>query len=177
MIDNASAITPDVGDALTLSIRDIAPDDLRYIADSWKESHKDSPETERMPWPLYKQTVCKQIDQLLAQSGVRVIAAYEHGGKIVSWLCYSPGKKISAVHWTYTRHALGDAKMRRRGAMSLLLDAADLGPRFVYTFRGPRRNNGSKRKGVGDPLDVAIVAALRGRGITAVYVPLTEWLA
>lgn len=163
-------------DGTTLAIRPIAPDDLRYVASSWKESHKDAPDVERLPWPVYKLTTCKQIDALLESRTVRTLAAYAGDGRIIGWIAYTPGKAISTVHWTYTRHKLGEEKCRRRGVMTMLLEAAELGQRFAYTFRGPRRNNGARRGGRGPSLDLELVTQLRDRGVTAVFVPLQEWL-
>ena len=161
---------------LVVSIRRGQDDDRRFIATSWKESHKDAPKMDRTPWPIYKQTTCKQIDALVDSTGTRLLVATVPDGRIAGWICYSPGKAISTVHWTYTRHTLDGEHLRRRGVMAALIDAAELGKRFAYTFRGPRRRNGGSTTGRGPSLDEPIVEWLRGRGVTAVYVPLVEWL-
>lgn len=157
----------------TISIRAAIPDDIRFVVTSWKESYKDAPGVDRQPWPVYKQTACKQIDALVDKT--RTLVAVAPDGRIVGWICYSPGRAISTVHWAYTRHKLDEELCRRRGVMAALLDAAELGKRFAYTFRGPRRRSRS-RVGHGPSLDLPIVEWLRTLGITAVHVPLQEWL-
>jgi hypothetical protein len=156
---------------LVVSIRSVKPDDLRFVGTSWKESHKDAPGPDRMPWSIYKQTTCKQIDALTDSQGTRILVAAVPDGRIAGWICYSPGKAISTVHWVYTRHKLDADKLRRRGVMTALLEAASLGKRFAYTFRGPRHRRSDT------PTDERIVDWLRSRGVTAVYCPLAEWLA
>lgn len=157
-----------------LDIRLASADDHRFIAQCWKESHKDSPQMERLPWPVYKQLAGQTIEKLVANE--RVIAAYWPDGRCVGFLVYSPGHRISTVHWVYTRFKLDEEKCRRRGVMTLLLDAAELGNRFVFTHRGPRRHVSARRAGRGEPLDVVLCEWLRGRGVSATYVPVEEWL-
>lgn len=155
----------------TITIRALSDDDRRYAVTTWLESYKESRVGERMPWAMYKQTVGKEIADIL--DSARVIAAYTPRGRVVGWLAYTPGRSISVVHWAYTRRTLEDQLMRRRGVMSALLDAASLGSRFAYTHRGARRQGGQRRRGPG--LDVAIAEWLAGRGVTAVYVPYADW--
>lgn len=163
--------------ATAVTIRPMHADDLSYVRSTWKEGHKDAPGAERMRWPVYKLTVGKQIDQVLAEPSTQVLVAYADNGRAIGWLAFTPGRSISTVHWAHTRHELDGEPCRRRGVMTALLDRAGLGKRFAYTFRGARRNNGSRRSGRGDSLDLTIAAWLRGRGVTAVYVPVEEFLA
>lgn len=159
---------------MTFDVRKMAPDDRRYAATTWRESYKEAPRVERMPWPLYKQTAGKVIDQLVEADDTSMIAAYAGDGHVLGWIAYTPGRSISTVHWTYTRRLLGTHVCRRRGVMSALLGAAELGPRFAYTHRGARRQNGTRGRGPG--LDVILSEMLRTKGVTAVYVPVEEWL-
>ncbi len=175
-----------------LEIRVIDPDDVRFISSTWKESHKNAPKVQRLPWEIYHQTVSPVIDALIAQS--RILAAYHADGRIIGWLAYAPGRSISTVHWAFTRKQLHlttcpssrwtrdsvcncePEKLRRRGVMAMLLDAAEIGKRFAYTLQGARRNARGHGAASGPSSDVAIVEWLRGRGISATYVPLKEWL-
>ena len=158
----------------TLMIREPAPDDCRFIAQCWRESYKDAPQVERLPWSAYKQIACKTIDSLVDKS--TKLAAYWPDGRCVGFLVYQPGHRISTVHWVYTRFKLDEQKCRRRGVMTMLLDAAELGNRFIFTHRGPRRHVSARRAGKGDSLDVPLCAWLRTRGVSATYVPIEEWL-
>jgi hypothetical protein len=160
----------------SMSIRPASPDDLAYVRSTWREGHKNSPGAERMRWPEFKATVGKQIDAVLASPGVQVLAAYADNGRVIGWLAYTPGRSVSTVHWAHTRFELDGEPCRRRGVMTALLDRAELGKRFAYTFRGARRGGGARRPGRGDPLDLTLAAWLRGRGVTAVYVPVEEFL-
>lgn len=171
---------------LVMSIRPMAPDDLPYVRAVWKESYKDAPTVDRMPWAMYKATVGKTIDELVGRSDVNLLGGYADNGKVIGWICYSPGRSISTVHWTHTRFKLDDDKCRRRGVMTDLILAADLGKRLAYTFRGPRRrvHHGGKDRspdavrhsGRGDTLDLSLVEWLRSRGVSAAFVPISEWL-
>lgn len=182
---------------LVVSIRRGQHDDRRFIGQSWKESYKDAPGHRRTPWRMYNQTTAKDIYELLEKPFVELLVAQESGGRIAGWIAFTRGKSISTLHWVFTRSLLHDqtcklawsrqakdpppctctpAVLRRRGVMTALLEAADLGKRFAYTFRGPRPHVGGKRGGGGVPMDDVLVAWLRGRGVTAVYVPLVEWL-
>lgn len=162
------------GAAPSLDLRLASPDDHRYIAQTWKESHKDAPMVDRLPWPIYKQTSGKTIDSLVAAS--RVIAAYHPSGKIIGWIAYAPGRSISTVHWIYTRYQHGDEKCRRRGVMTLLFEAAEVGRRVLYTHRGGRRHTHARRAGKGPSLDLVLVEWLRSRGVSATYVDVNEWM-
>lgn len=183
----ASAPRAEHIDAPLLSLRPLAIEDHRYAAACWRESHKQSSAAYlRTPWSLFKQTIGKQIDDVLAMSSTRTFGAYNPAGKVIGWIAYAPGRSISTVHWTHTRHELDGELCRRRGVMTMLLEAAELGRRFAYTFRGPRRvhHRGGKDRGAaaarssvqGPTLDVVLVDKLRERGVTAVYVPIEEWL-
>lgn len=188
---NASAITPDVGTpsepaALSIELRHAAPDDLRYVYATWLDEYKySSAGYARAPWAMFKATVGKQVSDLVWSDATRVIAAYVPGGKIAGWLAYVPGRTISTVHFAYTRFHLDGDKLRHRGVMSVLLDAAELGKRFAYTHRGAckRKRRGGTGRGsearysvVGPPCDEPIAEWLRTRGVNAAYVSIEEWL-
>jgi hypothetical protein len=171
-------------DALMLVVRPFVPDDVPYAAQTWREEYKKSSAAIwRMPWPAYKETVGREIDSVLATA--KLLAAVHPGGRIAGWLAYTPGKSVSTVHWAYTRFKIDNDLLRRRGVMTLLLEAAQLGRRFAYTHRGAREarhrsalglsSDGRKRNPRGPSVDEPIVDWLRGRGVTAVFVDYKEW--
>lgn len=199
MTANAAALTPDVA---TLAIRPLSPDDHRYAATTWRESFKESSSSlQRAPWAMYKATVGKQITGIIDTCSL--LGAYAPDGRVVGWMAYSPGRSVSTVHWVTTRFTLHTPACprsqprsstdctckpepcRRRGVMTMLFDAAELGKRIAFTHRGPRRvvHHGGKERSADAPrssvhgptADLAIVEWLRGRGVTAVFVPFEEW--
>lgn len=189
---SADAITVDTAaQSPVLALRPLADADIRYAVSSWRESYKDSSaQFARAPWSMYKATVGKQIADLIVAPSTKTLGAFADDGRVIGWIAYAPGRSISTVHWCHTRFKLetpaGDEKCRRRGVMTMLLEAAELGKRFAYTMRGPRRvlhhggqgrSSDAARRGVsGQTADVAIADWLRKRGITAAFVSLEEWL-
>lgn len=157
-----------------MNIRPLDPDDRRYALFTWRESAKKAPEYDRVPWSYYKDAIVPMFEKLL-EIGI-VLGAYESRG-LVGWLAMTPGKRVHTVHWVHVKHELDGERMRRRGAMLALLDAADLGPRFIYTLRARRltRDERGQQPGV-KTLDELLVAALREKGVTATHVSLKEWL-
>lgn len=165
-------------------IHPLAHDDFGYAMTSWREAHKESSAALlRMPWPAYKSLVGKQLAELLYADSTKTLAAYAPNGKVIGWIAYTPGRTVSAVHWCHTRYELGEDKCRRQGVMTALIDAASLGRRFVYTHKGPRphvhrggrhetRRTGPAR---GPSIDETIAEWLRGRGVTAAFVPFEEY--
>lgn len=160
-------------------------DDIPYAMTSFRESYKESSAALlRMPWPQYKATVGKQLADLLFAPTTEKLAAYSHDGKVIGWIAYTPGRTISAVHWCGTRFKIGETECRRRGVMTALMDVAELGSRFVYTHRGPRkhthrggRHRVEGRNTVRGPsMDETIVDALRARGVTAAFVDYQEFV-
>ena len=67
---------------------------------------------------------------------VWTLGAYDEDGNVLGWIAWTPGR-ISVVHYVYVRH-----EARRAGLAMRLIDAAQLGPRLVYTFRGVKPNGG-----------------------------------
>ena len=173
--------------SLVVDIRRASPDDLRYVYATWLSEYKySSGRLARAPYDMYRATVGKQLHDLVWADRTRVVAAYMPDGRIAGWLAYVPGRSVSTVHWCYTRFRLDGEKLRRRGVMAALLEAADLGSRFAYTFRGAKehrlrgkqdRAEHAPRLSIrGDTSDEPIVAWLRGRGVTAAFVDIAEWL-
>lgn len=161
--------------ALNLTIRDLANEDKGYAISSWRESHKQAPGVDKIPWSFYKREYGAMISRLVDDPTTSLIGAYV-GDKLAGWLALTYGKRVNTVHWAHTKFALDGQRLRRHGVMTALLDAADAGTPFVYTMRGAKRRitlpDGSKTKS----LDEALVAWLRSRGQVATFVPLQEWL-
>jgi hypothetical protein len=147
-----------------------AAEDLGYIRRTWFESYKHSPAMDRLSWPIFKQTSGRVIDALLGRNDVHLLAAYDADGKVVGWCAWTPGKSVATLHWVYVRHAIGENPTRRRGVAAVLLDAAKLGRRVVYTFRGARRSRGQPS------LDISLAEWAKRQGVTATYAPVEEFL-
>jgi hypothetical protein len=160
-------------------IRKLDAADVGYALFSWRESAKKAPEYDRVPWDYYKDAIVPTFQKLL-ETGV-VLGAYDGVGSyglLHGWLAMSPGKRVHAVHWCHVKHSVDDVRTRRAGTMTALLNAADLGSRFIYTLHARRlmRDEREKHPGV-KTLDELLVAALRERGVTATYISLKEWSA
>lgn len=156
-----------------MNIRPLDEDDRRYALFAWREGAKKAPEHDKVPWAYYKDVVVPRFAQLLDEC--RVLGAYD-AHELRGWLAMSPGKRVHTVHWVHVKHTLGDgARGRRQGVMTALLDAAELGQRFIYTLHARKLTPSERAPGI-KTLDEVLVAALRARGVTATLVPLKEWL-
>lgn len=160
--------------ALGLSIRRVALDDLPYVRNSWAEGHKGAPGVRQMSWRLYKQFVVPQLNAACAHPAVELVGAYI-GSTIVGWLALSRGKRVNALHWVHTRFRIGESgeELRRRGIMTSLVDAAVLGNRIVYTWKGAL----GKHDHDGKTMDERLLPWLSSRGQHAAYLPWKEWIS
>lgn len=135
------------------------PREMAYIRATLSEGYKQSSNRlAKQPWPTFKDLERPKLEALLARSDTQLLVA-DLDGDVAGWLAYAPGRRVDTVHWTHARGAL-----RRHGVMRQLIDAVQLKPRIVYTLRGARRSH------------EWIVPWLAGRGVTAAYEPLKEWL-
>jgi hypothetical protein len=102
------------------------------------------------------------------------LGSYADTGDVVGWLVMTPGKRVQTLHWVHVRQKLSDGmRVQNRRALALdLIAAAKLGNNFVYTLRGPRCRKESGFR----TTDEMMVAALRGKGVTASYINVKEWL-
>ena len=159
-----------------MNIRPLDKADVGYALFSWREGHKKAPGVDRVPWSYYKHEYGTAFAKILDDAKNVLLGAYTHENKLAGWLVMTPGKRVHTVHWVHVKHELDGKLMRRRGVMTALLEAAELGARFVYTLHARRDRaqlpDGSTTKS----LDETLVAALRARGISATYVPLKEFL-
>lgn len=171
------------GSDLFSTIRPLAQSDRGYLVQKWiEEHHFSSKALSRLPFAMYRATVGEQIKSIVNAASTRMLGSYSDDGRVLGWLAYTPGRHIAAVHFAYTRRKLGaDERVRRRGVMAGLIDAADLGRNFVYTHRGAMKRHGTGVAGVyrvtPPSVDLLLVDWLRQRGVSAVYMPLDEWRA
>lgn len=137
------------------------PSESGYVIKSWIETlhghHK------RTPWSVYKPFVMPQLRRVLQSS--TVLTAILDDGVLAGWIAFEKRPRVSALHWIHTRftHPKSKASLRRRGIATALFEAADLGPRFVFTHRSP------------SPIDEQLTLILSKRDVTALHVPYTEW--
>ena len=172
-------------DDFTITLRSAQSDDRAYLISSFLEEYKySSGRNARSPWGAFRRQISPLFCRVLDLPRTRILVAAAPDGRIAGWLAYTPGTQISTVHWAHTRAVLGGEKLRRRGVMTMLLEAASLGSRFVYTFKGPLKRK-TRPGAVGlvhtvsahsAHVDEPIAAWLRGRGVTAVYLPIEEWM-
>lgn len=159
-----------------VAIVELHPDSRPFALASWRESHKQAPGVDRVPWSYYKREYGMIMKKLLESPGSLALGAYrtDAGGtptsELYGFLIATPGKRIDTLHWIHVRYKNDAGELlRRRGLMMELLNAAELGERFVYTMRA-RREPGHHT------LDRLLAAKLAERGIAAGYVPLLEWI-
>lgn len=150
---------------LAVRIRASVDEDLAYIRSSFAEGVKQSSvRLDKLPWPDFKRLERPHLDAVLSHDDTRLIVA-DHDGIIAGWIALVHGRRVDTVHWLHTRWRIGKGELlRRRGVMRSLVDAAQLKPKLVYTHRGAKRS------------DQWIVPWLAGRGVTAAFVPMKEWL-
>ncbi len=155
-----------------MNIRQLDADDVSYAAHVWQRAHKHSPTCRRESKWAYQITYGALIEKLIKEPLTVALGAYEDG-QLLGFLVMTPGKRVHTLHWCHVKNKLdGERVQGRRDIFFALIDAADLGSKFVYTFQGPRvrKETGARS------LDELLVADLRARGITATYVSIKEWL-
>lgn len=154
-------------------IRALDESDTGYALTAWQEAHKTSPSCRRAPWWAYKQEYGALFRRILDDAFTVKLGAYDEQDRLLGFLVMTLGKRIHTLHWCQVKRKLGDERvLDRKRIFDELIDAAELGSRFVYTLRGPRV---SKETGARS-LDELLAAGLRARGISATYVSLKEWL-
>ncbi len=161
---------------MNLSIRPLDADDTGYALSSWRESHKQAPGVDRVPWPYYRHEWGEKFRALINDTSTRLLGAYTSSNELAGWLAMTPGKRVQTLHWCYVKWKLDGALLRRHGTMMQLLAAAELGRAFAYTLHA-RRDRATLPDGrVTKSLDESLVAALRDKGVSATYVSMKEWL-
>ncbi len=154
-------------------VRALKDEDRGYVLASMRESHKQAPGNDRVPWSYFKASVGQDLARLINDPTTRLLGAYADDA-LLGYLIMTPGKRIATLHWIQTKHAGGE--LRRRGIATALFDAANLGTRFVYTLRARRDRTKLANGTTTRSLDESLVQTLAARGIAAVYEPLKEWL-
>lgn len=159
-----------------LTVRPLDPEDRGYVLSSWRESHKQSPGNDKLPWAFYKSDFGKLFSEIVNSPETTLLGAYTREGELAGWLAMTRGKRVNVLHWVQVKYELGGKRLRRLGIMSQLLREAQLGTPFIYTLRARRDRarlpDGSTTKS----LDESLVAALRAKGVVAEYVPLKDWM-
>lgn len=156
-----------------MNIRPLRVEDRGYAITAWSEAHKTSPSCARASWRAYKLEYVAMFKKLVDDPTTVMLGAYDGLDQLLGFLVMTPGKRVDTLHWCHVKNKLGGKRVPdRRDLFFRLLEAADLGPRFAYTLRGPkcRKETGARS------LDELLVAALRDKGISATHVPLREWL-
>lgn len=148
--------------------------DRPYALSSWRESHKQAPGVDRVPWASYKREYGAIMTRLLFDGGALLLGAYratpDGPSELLGFLVSSPGKRVDTLHWVQVKHKdAAGASLRRAGLMTKLIAAAEFGERFVYTMRA-RREPGH------GTLDRLLAKKLAERGVVAGFVPLLEWV-
>lgn len=155
---------------MQVTVRPLDAEDRPYALTSWRESHHQGAAMKNVPWPVYKREYGALFWELLNHHSSLVLGAYRTtDNQLMGFLVASPGKSIDVLHWVMVRHAdkKGD-KVRRQGVMTALINAADLGTRWIYTLKGRKHNDVS--------LDEVLANKFIDKGTTPVYVPLHQWL-
>ncbi len=160
---------------LAFTIRPLAAGDAGYALSSWREGNKASPKNDRVPWSYYRATVGVDMARVINDPSTKLLGAYA-GATLLGWLAFTPGKRVHTLHWAHVKFQLENERLRRRGIMTALLAAAELGKRFIYTCQARRDRKKLEDGSMTKSLDESLAQHLRGTGVTAVYEPLKEWL-
>lgn len=161
---------------MNVVVRALDDGDKGYALSSWRESHKQAPGVDRVPWPYYRSEWGEKFRAIINDPTTRALGAYTADDQLAGWLMATPGKRVHTLHYCYTKWKLDGKLVRRQGVMIALLLAADLGRAFAYTCQG-RRDRATLPDGtVTKSLDESLVASLRTRGISATHIKLKDWL-
>jgi hypothetical protein len=162
--------------AIHMNIRPLDADDVGYALTAWQEAHKTSPGCRRAPWWAYRREYGEMFKRIVDDGLTQMLGAYDERDRLLGFLVMSIGKRVHTLHWCQVKRKItrdgAERVLDRRRIFFALLEAADLGTRFVYTLRGPRVTNIENVRS----LDELLVNDLRAQGVTATYVALKEWL-
>ena len=152
-----------------LELRRLGVAEIGYAVSSWEATHRSGT---RLPWSAYKKLHVPVIRHLINREDVNLLGAYR-GEKIVGWMAWTPGK-LPAVHYAFVRDG-----EKRKGVFGAMLDASEVGRRWIYSHRGEEAKNPNVEPGeLGrrTTLDRVILPALARRGVYGTFVDATEWL-
>lgn len=159
--------------SLDVGISPVTDRDIGYCLGSWREALKTAKGNQRVPWGVFRRAVTPQLTDIINASEVLCATM---GDAVVGWIAFQRGRLVNACHWVHTRYEdRSGALLRRRGIMTALFDAADLGERLIYTHRGglPRHPRPEQKRQTTDEI---VRRWLASRGVTAVHVPYQEWI-
>ena len=159
----------------TFTIRKLDDEDRGYALVSWRESHKAAPGCDRVPWSFYKHEYGKLFSKILNDPSSKLPGADDDYDNLLGWLAMSPGRSVHTLHWVHVKYESDNEKLRRRGLMYALIDAAELGPRFIYTLRA-RREKAPEDDTIKTFDEILARALLRDKNAVATYVALKEWI-
>lgn len=161
---------------MSITIRELDARDKGYALSSWRESHKASPGCDHVPWSFYKHEWGTKLAAIINDPGTLLLGAYDASDRLLGWIAATEGKRVDTLHWVHVKYELDGKHLRRQGLMLGLIEAADLGDTFVYTCRARRDRTQLPDGSMSKTLDESLVAALAGRGVTASYISLKDWL-
>ena len=157
-----------------MTIRPPFADEREYVLNSWREAYRYAPGGRCGRWRDYEARITPMFNAVLDRDDTRVLVKHIEN-VIVGYIVFARGIHADTVHWVQTRYRVGDARLRRKGTMRELVEAADLKPFVAYTFRGPL-----PRKGEDGPrvtADTWIVPWLMRRRIGAAFLDYKQWSA
>jgi len=146
-----------------VDIEPLDSNDTAFVRHKWRACFHLAPGKRRIPWAAYKATFGAMIDALLERDDTWILAAYDADRRVRGFIAWTPGN-TPVVHYVWVR-----PRTERQGIAMRLIDEAQLGPRWWYTFRGVRVGSDAST-------DAHLVAALAGRGIEAKYLPAAKYL-
>lgn len=156
-----------------MNIRKLDVDDVDYAYGVWCRAHKRSPGCRGASLEVYLAMYGTLLRKLIDDPTTVRLGAYDERDRLLGFLVMTPGKRVDTLHWCQVKQKLDGERVKdRRRIFFELIDAAELGERFVYTLQGPRLRSGAGAKS----LDQLLVNDLRARGVTATFVALREWL-
>lgn len=83
------------------------PDELNFVASSWKRSHADAPQNSGIPSPKFYARMNRLFDEVLARPNVEVLVAHDPDQPrvILGYVCIEEQGPVLALHYAYTRHS------------------------------------------------------------------------
>lgn len=124
------------------------PDELAFVAKSWKLSLQDAPQNSGVRPGVFFNRANRDVDRILARPGTQVLVARdtEDPPIILGFIVVErdPERDAIALHWAYTRNNYGQGTkrtaLRRRGVCSQLLEHALQGSKSeeLYYTSGSR---------------------------------------
>ena len=77
---------------MNVTVRALDTDDFGYALSSWRESHKQAPGVDRVPWPYYRSEWGEKFRAIINDPGTLMLGAYTEDDHLAGWLAATPGK-------------------------------------------------------------------------------------